>query len=164
MIPDELTAATNRVREFRQLLTTGLRIPEVYELVYGVGPQQVHKYLLDEQAIVDAYLVEHPADDPELLTADWLRSVGFTDDPTDAVFLRTPLPGSLYPAYLCVCSDPDSKIDGGNAVFTSYDRRKDGSDDLDTEDMVVTGKDVIRTRGDVRRLLRALSITTGDLP
>lgn len=39
------------------------------------------QYMDDLETVSDLYLAEHPADDEEPVTEDWLRSVGAIDDP-----------------------------------------------------------------------------------
>jgi len=91
--------------------------------------------------LANAYLAEHPADDEEPISEEWLHSVGFEDDragtPTaGALHIRhAPLPkmdsDEEYPAHACVRSFPIP---------------------------------VPKTRGDVRRLCRALGIALKETP
>jgi len=85
----------------------------------------------DERALAAAYLAEHPADDGEPITEEWLRSVGFKVSPDfEFLFIEAGLrPGTIE-------FDPDI----GWIIFGSKATR------------------LLETRGDVRRLCAALGI------
>lgn len=90
---DELRAA-DRLRKFNS------GDMSVYETDYGLHA--------DRAVLADAYLVEHPADDGEPVTEEWLRSVGFTQYneetlSSDMVFLSLWIDRSLHnTAFLAV--------------------------------------------------------------
>ena len=96
-----------------------------------------HLHCLDYKALATHYLAEHPADDAEPVTEDWLLSVGFTRNKIDQVILileskdlgRAMTYITISPCELCIESD-----DGGSIWLGE------------------------RTRGDVRTLCRALGV------
>jgi hypothetical protein len=61
-VSDELRATAERLIKFVAM--------------YRLHPQS-HKGLEDAQSVARAYLAEHPADDAEPLTEEWLRAAGF---------------------------------------------------------------------------------------
>ena len=81
--------------------------------------------------VTQAYLAEHEADDDEIVTDEWLQSVGFTDDENTNL--------SLGPMELFLFS-------GGNELLIDHS----------------SGEYELKTRGDVRRLCRALGIITEE--
>lgn len=82
----------------------------------------------------NAYLAEHPADDEEPVTEDWLRAVG-----------SKPIPGVSFHAF-----------DLG--LFVQVGVRPDGSLCIHADRFTATLKMAICTRGDVRRLCAALGV------
>ncbi len=87
----------------------------------------------DSATLADAYLVEHPADDGEKVTEEWLLASGFTPHPEfrgHSIYNKT----QSIEVWIA---------DGGICVEGEYISRKFGGD---------------YTRGDMRRLCSALGI------
>ena len=124
---DELRAAAERVAKY-------IRKKEPDMLSVG-KPMQA--FMADVRKVAAAYLAEHPADDAEPVTEDWLLSIGFTRNKIDQVILileskdlgRAMTYITISPCELCIESD-----DGGSIWLGE------------------------RTRGDVRTLCRALGV------
>lgn len=95
-------------------------------------PGSVEGLLRDAEALADAYLAEHPADDGVPVTQDWLVSIGFEPNPSSLTFDHRPLSLELFAENV---GDPPSV----EAVF----------------DGIVPH---VNTRGGIRRLLRALGV------
>lgn len=57
---------------------------ESYHEVYGCPPTGLGHQQRDERLVLDYVIAEHPADDAEPVTEEWLRSVGAVDDPAAA--------------------------------------------------------------------------------
>lgn len=129
---DELRAAIVRVRLCQQ------EGPDVaYPNAKG------GEYIRDMDTLTEAYLAEHPADDGEPVTEEWLRSVGF-------VRMQQPAAGN----------DMILRNEAGNCLTYYPARRGDPAGPL----WGVVGEWLPKplrpaTRGDVRRLLLALGIT-----
>lgn len=134
---DELRAAAER---FSKWVDT----PRV-RIVGSVDQEQIDG---DAYELAAAYLAEHPADDAEPVTADWLRGLGFVRGQQAA-------------------ADDNLTLRAGGVELTRWHRRgvpavewsvqtaEDGADWLPP---------CLRpaTRGHVRRLLAALGITPGE--
>lgn len=73
----EIRAAAERLRR--------LEAGEHQDAVYGDFANAFRR--LDTQTLADAFLAEHPADDDEPDTEEWLRGVGFTDCKNDGLRL-----------------------------------------------------------------------------
>ena len=127
---DELRAAAERVRR--------VEAGEPADQAYRAHPRRQFQQFADRGLMASAWLAEHPADDDEPISPEWLRSVGFTL--TDA-HVRYYSNRSRPPFVVVIASDGRLRL----AV-------QNGSD--------VEGGDVCQkpTRGDVRRLCRALGI------
>jgi len=67
MTPDELRAAAERVRR--------AMAGEHPYAIYGEDDAKTQGWY-DRKVLAEAYLAEHPADDAELVTAEWLIAVG----------------------------------------------------------------------------------------
>lgn len=88
----------------------------------------------DAVALAEAYLAEHPADDGEPVTAEWLESIGFYRD-------------GVHP------DDPFTCRESSIYLSPKYDDEKLWVVFVEVYEL---GKS--KTRGDVRRLLAALGI------
>lgn len=97
-------------------------------LVYGRGPTAEQWHLDDLRILASAYLSEHPADDGEAITIEWMCENDWYLEGKDVV---TRIDTSLYVSF---SSSPP-------VVFV---------------DVYELG--TLRTRGDVRRLLAALGV------
>ncbi len=94
----------------------------------------------DLQAVADAYLAEHPADDGEAITEDWLRSVGFSESNMNGQSMLIS----------CDCGDPvEMWIEEDGLVSLVQSNVNDH--------VCLTGKKYA-TRGQLRRLCLALGI------
>jgi hypothetical protein len=93
----------------------------------------------DAYKVADAYLAEHPADDGEPITADWLRSA-------------LPVTRSVFPSKDCVSFLIDCKFD----IECFFGRRWVAVFSVFILEM--------KTRGDVRLLCRALQIDLTEPP
>lgn len=91
--------------------------------------------------VIEAWLVEHPDDDETLVDAEWLQSVGLTNQWYDDTWGTNQYSGRMGIA-ICVPS--------GGVMICNGDS--------------ITAPDglVCPTRGDVRRLARALRVELGD--
>lgn len=110
--------------------------------IHGEGPYQTGA----AQRAVElacAYLAEHPADDDELIDAEWLRSVGFVEVGDKFKRLRIEIDGPTWRSAELIhfrLTDPYWRLDGCTEnPFSSCEMR-------------------VATRGDVRRLAKALGI------
>jgi hypothetical protein len=75
---NELQAATERLRRVHQ----GESVEAVYGDSYTTETQEHHydhPYHIDLRLCLGQFLAEHPADDGEAITEEWLRSVGFEE-------------------------------------------------------------------------------------
>jgi hypothetical protein len=142
--PNEITQAAER----RHRIKSGVPDYEVYgytrqQWSHGMFDDEIaEKIAADDMALADAYLAEHPADDGDVVTPEWLLSVGFTLDhemepPRDPVYcIRSLL---WRPHYF--------EVNQGKWQFGP-----------------VTINQNPKTRGDVRRLCAALGIPLPDQP
>ncbi len=94
--------------------------------------------------VAHAYLAEHPADDGDPVTEEWLRSIGWITRYWEGA-LNSPLSqDNVYVSYSLVgvswkwCLSMESEDDPDGLHFT---------------------RDILKNRGQVRRLLKALGIT-----
>ncbi len=108
----------------------------------------------DAFAVATAWQLDHEADDAEPVTAEWLKAVGFTDDP-DLWFVRDHHGGQAE-AMFAPAADPEypssrgvmNTGDGWGFYLTDADGF-DGSQNYVCE---------VPTRGHVRRLCAALGV------
>lgn len=98
----------------------------------------------DGDALAHAYILDHPADDAEPVTEEWLRSVGFHDSRYQGKRFSLQLgdvrvcpPIADLGLWVGIMEDDGDFYSGAKAIPQSH----------------------IRTRGDVRRLCAALGIT-----
>jgi len=110
--------------------------------------------LLDHAALADAYLAEHPADDDEAITEDWLREVGFkskTYQESEVLALNIPK-GVIGDTQWIELEDET------NGVFLLC-RWSELYEDYDGDDLPPDRVEVVcRTMGQLRRLCAALGI------
>lgn len=111
-------------------------------------------YVHAAKVLAEAYAAEHAEDDGDAITGDWLRAVGFGDDPNwpDTLRILTHSDETSQ-TYLIAPAAPGGKRDAGAVCLTTYDA--DGDDECV---VIASGRDRLRTRGDVRRLCRALGV------
>ena len=137
--PDEIEAAAGRLRRHR-----------AGEQSASVWPDPATAWAGDDlDTLADAWLAEHPADDGEAITADWLTASG--------------LPQTLSPV-------PEYTRDRYAADFTSWRvtvvRRQFGNWQMfawATEKLCDQSVSVIaHTRGQLRRLLAALGVPAAN--
>jgi hypothetical protein len=141
---DSLQPALDRLRN---AVASGIN----YSEIYGYGPEH------ELAVLASAYLIEHPEDDGETVTREWLTSVGFTAydenerDPSKWLYFISP-------------KSKESKGRSGPIVHLRIDPLYgcDGWSIVEAGDEH-TGLDSVQipsceTRGDVRRLCAALSI------
>ncbi len=132
---EELRAAAER-------LSTGDGYPD--------GPMRLQFILADGVKLADAYLAEHPADDDEIAESGWLRSVGAVRP--QAVAAETVYVLGQWTA---------SEHGGGQYPITlTWDARRGAVDAKRAFIVRVFGFIVFMrpTRGDVRRLCKALGV------
>ena len=121
----ELRAAMERLRR--------IEAGESYYEVYGCQPTGHGHMQRDERKLVDAFMAEHPADDDETVTEEWLGRVGGVKSSEYAKAFRRAGSDDLYFFY------------AGRNPFQSGLTR-------------FFKMPVVETRGDVRRLCVALGI------
>jgi hypothetical protein len=129
---DDVKAAAER-------LLSGIELSDPYSIgdIYFSKKDGASFSLKDIFILAESYLAEHPADDCEPITEEWLRSVGFSDGATgESLWLR--------------CKD--SQL--GHLRHTAM------ALDLITGNWTANGLGCkeCKTRGDVRRLAAALGI------
>ena len=127
---DDVREAAERLRRIQR----GDRVLEVYENRYMPIEEQ---YRVDLETVYDA---EHPADDGEPVTKDWLGSVGF------ALSFDKPF---------------TSLGDGFYLVVTAFGRAAIEKRDSLSRLREVRLRDC-KTRGDVRRLCKALGVELSE--
>lgn len=125
MIDSRLKLAVERLRR--------ITIGELVEDVYKTNPSE---YRMDQGVIVKAYLAEHPADDDEPVTAEWLVCVS-----QKHIKLEFFVIGKTEELNVYVCASCDA---------TSF--YADIVQDCDSVSIP------LRTRGDLRRLCKGLKI------
>lgn len=136
---EDLRAAAERMRSYLSYLADKEARVDA-EHPYGVNHWAGGWYFNNEQyrrdglMLRDAYLAEHPADDSESVTFEWLESIGFYRDGTH---IDDPLTCCESAIYL----SPDHNDETVWVVFVE-----------------VYELGHVKTRGDVRRLLAALGI------
>jgi hypothetical protein len=112
------------------------------------GTAHIPGPMFSAEYLANAYLAEHPADDDEPITADWLRSVGAKE--VDLSWRNDQFSTHL-PAY--VFGNGRFGVWGHEAAWSMYLLNADG---FDGQEEHVTA---VRTRGQLRRLCAALGIT-----
>lgn len=75
---DELQQAADRQHRWKKFGDVATA-DNPYWCPEDVGYVEVDQYAEDKRILADAYLAEHQEDDNELVTAQWVRSIGFTD-------------------------------------------------------------------------------------
>lgn len=141
---DELRAVEERVRRCRG----GEDATDVYPVAGRIVEYACAALSADEMLLADAYLAEHPADDAEPVTEGWLQAIGF-------VRMQQSAAGN----------DLILRNEAGNCV-TYYPARRGG---LAGPFWGVASEWLPKplrpaTRGDVRRLLTALGVTSKPDP
>ena len=127
----EIREAAERLRKHLKVIKRS----ETYSLSpYCIGDGWSLQLDDDEAALARAYLAEHQPDDDAPVTDKWLYSVGFSDDRTG-----TPTLGPLHIQYAVLTDDNDREYPAYACIRS----------------LPIT---VPKTRGDVRRLCRALGI------
>lgn len=127
MTPDELRAAAE------QLIAEREHRHESYRIAKRHGWKAPPEDETDGERLARAYLAEHPADDGDAVTMEWLRSIGFATA-----------------AEACGVAASLGRIEAFSVLPQPLQWRVNG--------FKVSEKP---TRGDVRRLLAALGIPTG---
>lgn len=117
------------------------------------GNTLYHGRLVDLGVLAEAYLAEHPADDEELATDDWLRSVGGHEGVAPA--------GNRYFDFA------EPRDEGELSTFLRLHAPADCGgecmpDLFDGSHGVGITRKWPKTRGDVRRLAAALGIKLGQ--
>ncbi len=107
----------------------------------------------DREIIADAYLREHPADEGEPISEEWLKAVGFTRD-DESCMLRL---------YIDLCSYNSTIVIGCPVCFAAIEQ-VDGAGPHDSDDDSCVQIPFPQTRRDVRRLAAALGITLKETP
>lgn len=130
---DELREAVERTRRVH----AGETVCDVYGRVYLDDSWK--RFAADNKVIAAAYLADHPADDAEPVTKEWLLSVGF-DDRRNGVSMGLGLRVNGGPHLYCSCNAP-----GVTPDWYFDDGRLIACNDL-------------LTRGHVRRLCAALGV------
>lgn len=109
---------------------------------------QIEAAIFDMRAVGKAYLADHPADDAEPLTEDWLRAAGFCRPMQVAA-------GTLMVSEACVSDDRVTRLP---VVGVEFPRRKAGA--VPVWRVWVYGHprdhNDCPTRGHIRRLCAAL--------
>jgi hypothetical protein len=152
-VSDELKAAIDRQRRYMGG-ENGYRVyfPEFVGRNHNWTDAEESEYVRrkrrDKEILALAYLAEHPADDDEPITADWLRSVGAKE--VDLSWRNDQFSTHL-PAY--VFGNGRFGVWGHEAAWSMYLLNADG---FDGQEEHVTA---VRTRGQLRRLCAALGIT-----
>lgn len=98
--------------------------------------------IADRNTLVLAWLREHPADDGEAVTAEWLKSVGFLNEDKDEPTFWTVTFADLNPAFT-IDVDPASTMHAGWIG--------------EAEDNIPWPHDICE-RGQVRDICRALGV------
>lgn len=137
MTPEQ-KAALDRLRKHEAI--TGMDFRESPYFVEGRGVDEF-KRLLDLFVLKDAYLAEHPADDDEPVTEEWLRSV-FGGKPTGVI-------GWNFSVYFYATQSPELIYEYGQEADYFYQY---GNASLPE----------CKTRGDVRRLCMDLGIQLNE--
>ena len=70
MSQDEIKAAAHRLREYKARRARGEFSDDDFAYVKGYGQDALFK---DCGCLADAYLAEHPEDDDEPVTEEWLK-------------------------------------------------------------------------------------------
>lgn len=97
-------------------------------------------------AVCEAYLAEHPADDDEPCTDDWLRSLGFSNESMNGLTLLIDGQGDPVELYLGHVAFADEPYAGYQASLVQSNSE---------DHVLVTGR-IFWNRRDVRQLLAAL--------
>lgn len=152
---DDVKAAAERYRKHQQRLCEDEHHKSPYWL--PLTECWSERRLEDANVLANAHLTEHPADDDEPVTEEWLRSIGFKDWPEDnddkhlfSLFIRANeeigwecrlayQTNGFYAVRMC---DVDVHLGVAESVELLDSRNKT----------------VKVTRGDVRRLCAALKI------
>ncbi len=135
---DEVRERAERLRAFNEI--SG---PDFYQKVYAIyncdDTSRINRYLrADAFALAKAYLAEHPADDGEAVTEDWLRSLA----------TKTLMCGKEIDYHRF-------KFENGFSRLNIY---PDCSVSIERNDDEIPLPLQLNTRGDVRLLCRALGI------
>ena len=144
---DDLRAAAERCRQWNALgpnVSTRQRraiYPGSLDLVQVNMARQ-----RDLRALADAYLAEHPADDGEPVTEDWLRAVGFRD------YVE---PSEWSSSYLSLWTDRKEHNVAFLAVHWARPSNPEGHY-WSAQDCTLYKPAHPKTRGDLRRLAVAL--------
>lgn len=120
----------------------------------------------DARLLADAYLSEHPADDGEELSDDWLKCVGFAFHADCAlIVLSSPIPTDPEDDPRFVASiNPDEllhriiRIGKGQICEWAYFQPR-WWNDSDSEDDGRIKLPYLKTRGDLRRACKVFNIT-----
>jgi len=129
---------------------------ELLELL-GKMPPGLRLSIEDTAAVANAYLAEHPSDDDEPATPEWLRSVGFLPD-GDVDKPDAPLAIGLY--YGRTDDEIENGIGAGRHLL--LDHAGDAMVEEYDEGGTVVGcveMPSLPTRGHVRRLCAALGVS-----
>jgi hypothetical protein len=150
---DELRTAADRHRAFQAWASNNYEPASADP--YLVGPAMAME---DREDLADAYLVEHPADDAESVTEEWLERAGFRLDSLSAsLLLREECSyGAIVELRICPETAPST-----NWFATLSQGFPDDLHDID-DHIVITSK-TINNRGDVRRLCAALGIKLKEI-
>jgi hypothetical protein len=127
------------VRRLRAMAGGPGKLVEVYGNEVDMPGQELTAWMCDRAVLADAYLAEHPADDDEPVTEEWLRAVGFVTHRQGVAIdmgLRSRGGPWLYFACCPGLVNPDWMFDDGRLL---------AAPDLNT-------------RGHVRRLCEALGV------
>ena len=137
---DEVRKAAERLRQVYENARNhdSCWISRVYEPDF-TGKSRESDYQRDRDIVTQAYLAEHPADDDEPVTEEWLLSIGFELTREGLPFHRE-IDGYLKPS-------PGNLLQPGESAY-----------DWKLEPPANNLLAVLFTRGDVRRICRALGI------
>ncbi len=126
--------------------------------VYGRTPHSLLKMHDDTEMVANAYLAEHPADDGEPITEEWLRGLGFRKWglETDAELYDLYIPMRDELGWQCRLA---YQSNGFYAVRLCDDHSYGGAESVELLD--TRNRKPAVSRGQVRRLLAALGITEG---
>lgn len=118
--------------------------------------EERHLIVFRQDAERAAALLAGGGDDGgEAITEEWLRSVGFTTDPTDKSFMLLRANDEPYPTYIALSPDDMGVVGGGQVCFLC---RPDDATNEHDDDFVVFKQNTCRTRGQLRDLCRCLGI------
>ncbi len=157
MTPEILQAAANRLQKAKD----GKYDIDVLIQIYGDKEiDDLFECLdLDRLKLADDWMEQHPADDAEPVTEEWLRSVGFSDE------LPPPIREEVYDGTMfLIAKIPDKEYEGSDdgQYVLIFDDMSGGIWTVSNGNCY-GGSTIVRsttTRQQVRQLLQALGVKT----